>query len=227
MRFLLVSLLVLGLGTPVLANPQGLRVNGQGVVESAPDMAVITIGASHQAGTARDAMAQVSKATTSILKQLEKLGVAPADMQTSDLSLSPVWDRNNNGGSSQRVVGYVASNQLRVQVKDLQGLGEILDAVVQGGSNRMGGLQFALIDPRPAKDEARRLAVADARAKAELYAQAAGVKLGAVLSLTEQGPVSARPEMMRAMADAGSSVPIAEGELATTAMVEIVFEIIN
>ena len=199
-----------------------LTVTGEGSVSAVPDMATVTLGVSARDPSAATAMNRTSQAVAAILERLTALGVAPRDVQTTDLSLGPVWvDRNNNG--QPQVDGFEASNRVTVRIRAIDSVGAVLEAVLEDGANRLDGLSFGLQDPRPLLDEARRLAVADARAKAQLYADAAGVPLGPVRELTEGGVIGPRPEMMMAMrADA---VPVAAGETTLSALVTVVYDI--
>ncbi len=206
------------------AAPNRLTVTGTGVVSGIPDLAVLTLGVTSRGDTAAEAMDATSAATADVLALLAETGVADTDMQTSDLSLSPVWsNRNSVSGGGDEITGFRASNTVTVRIRDLDGMGEVLDAAIGAGANEFRELRFALQNPAPALDEARRLAVADARARAETYAEAAGVTLGNVLELSESGG-GGGPIMMREAAIA-SAVPIAAGEVDTTASVTIVYEI--
>ena len=110
-------------------------------------------------------------------------------------------------------------------IRDLDGIGAVLDHVITAGGNQINGLRFGLTEREAAMDEARRLAVADARRKAELYAEAAGITLGPILSISEAGGrVTPQNEMMVARAS-GGQVPVKGGELSVTATVSIVWEI--
>ncbi|WP_204114903.1 SIMPL domain-containing protein [Shimia biformata] len=225
MRLFAVIFLVAGLSGPAFADAGRIEVTGIGTVEAAPDMAVITLGAEAQADTARDAMQQVSDITHAILSRLGRAGIAPRDMQTSDLSLHPVWS-NYNSGDTRRITGFSASNRVTVRVRDMLALGGVLDAVLKDGANQFSGLQFTVQNPKPLMQDARRAAVADAREKAELYAEAAGVKLGAVVLISEAGSPAPRPVMMeRAMAADSAGVPVAAGEVSLEARVSVIFEI--
>jgi uncharacterized protein YggE len=104
-------------------------------------------------------------------------------------------------------------------------VGTILDVLTQTGANRINNISFGIQKPRPHKDEARRLAVADARIKAELYAQAAGVELGQVISISESGGIVQPRSMarMEVVAMAADAVPVAAGEMGLRATVTIVF----
>ncbi|MCB1403368.1 MAG: SIMPL domain-containing protein, partial [Rhodobacteraceae bacterium] len=117
---------------------------------------------------------------------LEAAGIDRADVQTSRLSLDSIWENRSDGGTP-KVVGFQASNMVTVTVRDIDRLGAVVDAVAAAGGNRIFGVDFAVDEPRAQIDAARERAVADARAKAELYAGAAGVALGPVLSISEGG----------------------------------------
>jgi uncharacterized protein YggE len=119
-------------------------------------------------------------------------------------------------------------NQLTVRVRDLEALGGVLDRSIQDGANTFNGLSFGLADPVPALNEARKRAVADAMARAKLLSGAAGVTLGSVVSITEGGGMGGPVPMFRmAAADAASAIPVAAGEISTTASVTMVFELVN
>mgnify|MGYP000330228120 FL=1 len=223
MRFLSIVLIALGLATAVPAAETGptITVTGRGEVAAAPDMATITLGVTSQARTAGVAMDEASVATAAILKTLEGAGIAPRDMQTSELSLDPVWsNRAATNGEAPRIEGFVARNTLRVRVRDLDRLGGVLDDVLEVGANTFRGLSFGLQEPGPLTDQARTAAVADAQRKAALIAGAAGVTLGPVLSISESGGVSPQPVMMEA---ARAAVPVAAGEVSLSATVTMVF----
>ncbi|MGH1464174.1 MAG: SIMPL domain-containing protein [Cognatishimia sp.] len=226
MRFVQKLVLVVGLLIPLTAQAGQIVVQGRGSVEQAPDMAIISLGARFQAHTAREALDEVNKRTQAALDIMTELGVAPRDMQTGNLQLSPLWDHGANHNEVARIRGYEARNQVTLRLRDLSVLGRALDQIVSEGANVFNGLRFAMQDPSVAMSDARKLAVQDARDKAALYAEAAGVKLGAIVSIDEGVQVSPQPRFA-AMAEMArdSAVPIAAGELSTTAMVTIVYEI--
>ena len=144
-------------------------------------------------------------------------------MQTSQLSIGPAYGPYDGGPEPQKIIGYDATNTVTVRVREIAGLGGVVDALAKAGSNRLYGIGFEVAEPKPHLDAAREKAVADARGRAELFARAAGVTLGPVLSISEavQGPV---PIMMRAEAMADAA-PIAEGTVTLQAQVEIVYGI--
>jgi len=224
MRKLMIAL-VLIMATPTYAEDVVRRITvvGQGAVDTVPDMATVSMGVMTDAKTGAEAMAQNSKALEGVLKQLSAAGIEAKDVQTSNLSLSP---RRSSSGQRQ-IAGFMASNTVTVRVRDLDRLGGVLDAVVQNGANTFHGLQFGLQEPQPAQDAARQDAVADARRKAQLYAAAAGVTLGDVLTISEAASRSASPVMMMGDSDMMQSraVPVAQGEVTVGATITIVYAI--
>ncbi|MBL3702317.1 DUF541 domain-containing protein [Sulfitobacter sp. BDSS02] len=210
-----------------LTQSRQIIVNGEGEVTAAPDMATITLGVTHRADEAKAAMDTTSDNVTAILERLATLGVAESDMQTRNLTLNPVWSDNGRTDLEQNVItGFVASNTIYVRVRDLESLGPLLDAVIEDGANDFNGLQFSMQNPDPLMDEARKAAVKDAMAKAVLYADAAGIELGQVRSITEQG--GGRPMMMEMAASARKGgVPIAAGEVTVSSSVSMVFDIVS
>lgn len=227
LRGVLTALLLCFSATAGLAQAEGqIIVTGEGSAFAVPDMAVITMGATAEAETAKAAMDQTSDITAAILARLEEFEVASRDVQTSDLSLNPVWSNRAETNGRPRIEGYQASNRVTVRIRDLSKLGVVLDAVLTDGANQLNGLQFTLSDPKPLMDDARRAAVVDARAKAELFAEAAGVQLGRLISLNENGSYSPRPEMMSMARASDAGVPVAEGEAEIRANVSAVYAII-
>lgn len=207
-----------------------VSVTGVAEVSAAPDMATVTIGVEAQEKSARAAMDEVAKAVGPVLERLSEAGVAPTDVRTSSLNLSPVYRRDPNDPSRQPLAdGFQASTTLTVRVRELGRLGPLLDQVVSDGANRMQGLSLGLQDEAALLAEARRAAVRDAMAKAKLYAEAAGVPLGDVLHIAEPG-VTAMPRMAAremSMDAVGSGMPIAEGEITIGARVEMVIALGN
>ena len=227
----LLSVVIVGLCFATASLADEMRVittTGRGVVDTAPDMATLSLGVTQRATEAEEAMSQTSDAVQDVIERLTALGIAARDMQTSGLSLQPIWSRpQNNEDQARTITGFVANNTLTVRARDLTMLGALLDAVVQDGANTFNGLQFALQDPESALAEARTAAVATAIAKAQLLADAAGVTLGPVQSITETGGAP-RPVMMEmASARVASDVPVAAGEVSLSAQVTMVFTIID
>lgn len=207
--------------------PSTLTVLGSGKIEAMPDMASVIVGVTTEGETAADALAENSRRLTDVFSVLADAAIDDRDMQTSNLTLSPKWnDRLRNSAQPRRITGFVASNVLRIKVRDLTKLGGMLDRVVSSGANQFQGLSFGLQNPEPVQDAARRAAVTDAARKAALYAEAAGVRLGRILSIKENGgmprPVTMPMDMRTFSAE---SVPVAEGEVSVGATVTIVYEL--
>lgn len=206
-------------------NARRITVTGQGQVDAVPDMAVITLGVTHEDAVAAAAMQATSDAVARMLERLSGMGIAPRDVQTRQLSLNPVWSNETSDGVRiRRMTGFVASNTLTVRVRNLSALGEILEAVIDDGANDFNGLRFSVQDPDPLLVQARERAVADAIAKARQLAESAGVGLGAVMRIDEHG--GGRPAPMAEMARmASDGVPVAAGEVSVSASVSMVFAI--
>ncbi len=223
----LAAALLIGTAAPAQEPPRLITVTGSAEVEVPPDLATITAGVEIEAESAANALAEAAAAMAEVLAAISASGVAPADVQTTQLGLDPVWadppELPQEGGTAQpRVTGYRASNMVTLRLRAVNELGAVVDAVTSAGANRLFGIGFALADPEARRDEARRLAVADARAKAELLAEAAGVTVGQVRSIREggtgsgPGPFAAREQMAMDM-------PTAPGSIAVAAEVEVVF----
>lgn len=229
-RMIIVAfLLALGMGNPGLAEtaPRVITVTGEGQVDAVPDLALISLGVTHEAKEAKAAMDATSKDVAAVLARLTALGIEARDLQTSRFSLNPVWS-NRYGSNDQppRITGFSASNTVTVRVRDLTELGSILDEVIAEGANQFNGLQFSLQEPKPTRDAARELAVTDAMARAALFAKAAGVTLGPVQSISENGG-GGRPVMMEMAAMRDGGAPIAAGEVSVSASVSMVFSILE
>ncbi len=225
---LIATMLVMAAPTMAEEGTRRITVVGQGSVEAVPDMATVSMGVISEAKTGAGAMTLNSTTLADVMAQLKAAGIEARDVQTSNLSLSPRWDnKSSSRGEGQKIGGFVASNTVTVRVRDLSVLGEVLDAVVQSGANRFNGLHFGLQEPQPVQDAARKVAVADARRKAELYAVAAGVTLGDVLTISEVAQNGGGPVMMAMGAEMAQSraVPVSQGELSVATSVSVIYAI--
>ncbi|OWV56774.1 SIMPL domain-containing protein [Mameliella alba] len=228
--FLTILALALPLGAPHAASAEGrLSVSGEARIAAVPDMATISLGATGRGKTAVEAMNATSTAVDAILARLSDLGVEARDIQTTQLRVNEQtrWDRDRN---EDIFVGYYATNTVRVRIRDMDGIGALLSAVLDDGANQLQSLTFGVQEPREVEDEARRRAVADAIAKAKLYADAAGVTLGPVLELRDSAEPLVRsivePEpMVVEEAPAARDVPVAAGEIEVRAEVTMVFSV--
>jgi uncharacterized protein len=214
--------LALPLSGPVLAEGAvpTITVTGTATVQAAPDLATLMIGVTTQGETAAVALSANSDAVAAVTARLTASGIEARDMQTSNLSINPNWT-SFDSGAAPTISGYVATNLLTIRVRDLGGLGAVLDAAVADGANTLNGLTFGMAKPEPALNEARKAAVADARARAELLVAAAGMKLGRVVTITEGGAWTDPAPMFR---DSVAAAPVQGGEVAMTASVTIQYE---
>lgn len=224
--------LALSLAGTALAAPVGqacgpmqglsrLTVTGEGQSRIAPDLATVQLGVTTQADSAAEAMRRNSEQQAAVIAALREAGLAEADIQTSGLNLSPLMQYGD--GVAPTVTGYQATNLVSIRVAELAQLGEVLDAIVQAGANEIQGIAFTREDGAEPLDAARVEAVEDARRKAEVLAEAAGLSLGPVLTLRDlaQNGGGPRPMMRMEAAMADTSVPVQPGELSMTAQVEI------
>jgi uncharacterized protein len=200
------------LAAPALAQtmpPAVISVTGEATVSAAPDVAQIDGGVTSEAKTAREASDANNAAMGKVLLALKGAGIEEKDFQTSRLSLQPQSAPNRTGPSA--IVGYRASNRVTIRLRDVTKVASVIDTLVAAGANDIGGINFMVSQASKLLDEAREQAIADARRKAEIYAKAAGVTLGAPLSISEEG--NAAPVPYRKMAAGmAASAPVAQGE---------------
>lgn len=196
-------------------------VSATGSVAAVPDMATVSFGVYREANTAAVAMATAGEATQDVLSALAAAGVDERDIATRSISLNPVWDQP--GARPREARGYAASNSLEVRARDLGELGALIDTVLDAGANQMNGLRFGVSDADVLEQAARADAVRRAKQRAETLAEAAGITLGQVQTISE-GAVGPAPMMRGAMMES-SAVPIAAGEMDIQVTVSIVFSI--
>ena len=212
----------------ISAGERTISVTGQGSATAPPDMATIVTGVVTRAETAKDALEANNRAMERVMELLKTRQVASKDMQTSNFSVRPEYERERRprGSSPPEIVGYNVTNQLRVRVRNLPNLGDVLDALVSAGSNQISGITFAIDDPEGVLNQARNRAVANAKRRAELYAHAVNAEVGQVLSISEQSAHVPRPQPFFARAEAAmADVPVATGEQELTATIHVVFEL--
>jgi uncharacterized protein YggE len=204
--------------------PPRLTVTGEAHVSVAPDYAVIRLGVTAQAKTAREASESNARSASALVTALRGAGIDDKDIQTTRLSLQPTYEGAVSGRTA-RITGFQASNQVTIKVREVARLADVIDRAIAAGATDMGGIDFQVTAPSQALDHARAEAVADARRKADLYAKTAGVTLGRVLALSEdqaaQEPV---PMMARAAAPA---TPISPGERTLRVTVTVSYELTN
>ncbi len=187
-----------------------VTVSATGAVSAEPDVAHIATGVVSDGDTAEAALKANTAAMKRVVEGLKRLGITAADMQTVAFSVEPRYEAKPQAGTAPQITGYRVLNQLRITVRALDRLGGILDTMIGLGANQMHGLAFEVSNAETLKDEARRVAIANALRRAELYAAAAGAKVGKVLAIAEGG-AHAGPRggmMARAMLE---SVPVERG----------------
>lgn len=204
----------------------GIAVSGTGRVTVVPDIGVLSLGVESTQPTVAAARTEAAKAMDAVRASLKQNGVEDKDIATTGFNIQPQQDFR---GGAPRIIGYQVTNQVTVKVRQLDALSKTLDGAVAAGRDavRVNGVSFAVDKPERFENEARDKAVADARARAEQLAKAAGVKLGRARSVNESfgggGPVP-----MRAMAGAAEDMvatPLSPGESEVTLTVNIVYEV--
>jgi uncharacterized protein YggE len=204
--------------------PPTITVNGEATISVPPDLAQIDSGVTTEAKTAREASEANNKAMGIVLLALKNGGIAEMDFQTSRLSLSPQSAPGRNPNAPFQITGYRASNRVTVTIRDITKVADTIDVLVGAGANEISGISFSVSKASKLLDDARSEAIADARRKAEIYAKAASISLGAPLSISEEttpGPVPYR-KMVAGMA---ASAPVAQGEETLRVTVSVSYEI--
>src|SRR5581483_1005542 len=164
-----------------------ITVTGEADVHAEPDMATVTVGVTSVASTADEAMGTVSQQLAAVIAGAKALGIESRDIQTTGLSLQPVYrQRGPNDDTPPQIQAYRASNNVSIIVRDLSMASSVLDSAINNGANVIGGISFGLSDTDAWRRQALTLATQNARAKAEAIAVAEGVRLGELLSVTEQ-----------------------------------------
>ena len=204
-----------------------LSVSGTGRVNAVPDVADISLGVFETAKEAAAASQQAAASMDAVVQALLSLGIDEKDIQTTSISLDARYDWNQEPA---QIVGWDARNMVNVTVRDVEAVGDVVDAVVEAGSNQINGISFRVEDPTEAQAIARTAAVEDARAKAEQLAADAGVEIVGIISISEtsgqppQPIYMARQEM--AFADtAAAATPVLPGEVELSVNVSIQYEI--
>ena len=199
-----------------------VTVTGEGTVDAVPDNAVIRIGVSSQGKTARAASDANAREMNAVLAAIKDGGVAERDVQTSSLSLQPQYDPKQTGAA--HLIGFRVNNQITVKVRDIGKLAALLDRAIAAGANEMSGIEFKVSNEAKLLDQARTAAIADAHRKAELYAQAAGMQIGRVIVISEEGATPPAP-VYRALRAGMAAPAIAPGEQAVHAVVTVSYEL--
>jgi uncharacterized protein YggE len=211
-------------GTVPIAGTR-LEISADGEVTRPPDIATLSAGVVTQSSSAAAAMADNAKRMAAAIAALRRAGIADKDIRTSSLSLQPQYRYADN--QPPAVTGYQASNQLTITFHDIARTGPILDALVGQGVNQISGPDFALEHPDAALDEARGQAMQRARARAEIYAKAAGLGVKRIVAISEAGGYSPAPQprvfMMAAREKAATDVQPGEEKIGVT--LQVTFEL--
>ena len=199
-----------------------ISVSGTGKVTIVPDVARVSLGVTVSKPTVKAVREAGAKAMSDIIAAMKALGIAEADIQTTNISLSPQY----GSGSAPKIVGYQISEQVTVTVRDLDKAGDAVDAAAANGANTVNGIWFESGDPVKAQNDARAAAVAAARVSAQAMASAGNVSLGGVISITDASPIT--PiwyGAARAGAISDVPTPVEPGTQDLTATVTVIFAI--
>ena len=201
-----------------------VSVRGEADVTARPDVARAIAGVTTEAKTPREAADANTRVMGVVIAAAKQAGVADKDIRTAGFSINPVHATRNR--ETPQVVGYRASNRVMLTLRDIARVGEVLDVLTAAGATDIGGVSFGLSESSKLLDQARTLAFADAKRRAALYAQAAGLQLGRAISIHEDA--GAQPRTYRAaQAVAASSTPIEPGEETLRVGVTVSFELLN
>jgi uncharacterized protein len=198
-----------------------VSVSATGSVAADPDMATVSAGVVVEADTAKEALARNSAVMAKLIDGLKALGIAPQDIQTTAVNVEPRYTQAKDGRPAS-INGYRVVNQVRLTVRDVKRLGEVLDGAISLGANQVHGIAFDVSNAETLKDEARKLAMANAKRRAEFYATAAGAQLGSVLTIAEEGSAGPRPMPMARAVMAGN-VPVEPGTRMLTVEVNVTY----
>ncbi len=208
---------------------RSISVNGVGRVKAEPDVADISLGVTKQGEDAQAASAAAATAMDAVIKALLEAGIADEDIQTSSLSLNPIYNWDNNPPT---IEGWEASNQVNVTVRDITAVGDVVDTATAAGATNVNGITFRVEDPTAAEAEARSAAVADAKAKADQLAADAGVTITGIITISESGGQAPQPLYLSrdtmAVAEAAGDMaktPVLPGEVELSISVFIQYEI--
>jgi uncharacterized protein YggE len=235
--------------SPLGPNSALLSLTAEGQSRRTPDLALFNAGVVTQGRTAAEALAENSRRMDAVIAALRRAGIAERDIQTSAISLQPRYsdpEREAQLRARQtrepyvppeqpqgpRIIGYEAQNSVQVRVRRLSEMGRIIDTLIEAGANQVNGPSFTMDEPRQALDEARAEAVATARQRAEIYARAAGMRVGRILSISEGGGYYPVQQVFavgeaRAGAPPPPPTPIAPGELTLGVSVAVQFELVR
>jgi uncharacterized protein YggE len=207
--------------------PNTITVSGEGEASAPPDVAYVMVGVQTQASTAGAATADNARLMNAVLEALRGRGLSGPDLQTTGLSVSPQYAQGRDA-TRQEIVGYQATNNVTVTVNDVNRAGEILDAALAAGANRVGGLRFGIRDTTPLRQQALGEAAQSARVRAEALATSLGTRVVGISSVVEEAvnvpqPRAAFSAAAQPAAAPAPPTPVESGELRVTARVRVAF----
>jgi uncharacterized protein len=203
-----------------------LSVSAQAEAKRVPDVATISAGVVTQSADANSAMRANATQMDKVMAAIKAAGVAERDIQTSGVNLNAQYKYVEN--QNPTIIGYQASNNVNLKIRDIGKLGKVLDSLVASGANQINGPTFEVDQPEPAYDEARRAALDKAQARAQMYAKALGMRVRRIVSISEGGGFRAPgpvPMMAMARAKSESDTAISPGETTLSANLDVVFEL--
>lgn len=222
-------------GLPMRGAIPTVTATGSAVVSSAPDQAIITMGAAATAKTSTEAQAELNRILDAVVKAVRAIESPGMQVQTQWISLQPVYERPNYRDPEAeqrepRILGYRASNTVRVTLNQVERAGAVIDAAIAAGANQIAGISFGMQDDRPLREEAMRSAAQDARRKADAMAAALGLRVVRVLAVHSGDvappiPLYESGVMMRAAADVAAPTVVEAGEVTVQERVTVVVEV--
>ena len=208
------------------APPRMVSVIGEAKLEIVPDQAFVSAGVTNQGKSAREALDLNKRNMADVIQALRDSGVAEADMRTASVTVQPMLS-NQGKDDRSRVVGYAVSNRITVRIAEPTKLGELLDRLVAAGANQINDVRFTVADESKRRDAVRADAVRDARRKAELYAQAAGARVGRVVTISELDAPSPSPHLLTLRSAGDGGVPILPGMQPLSMQISVTWELEN
>lgn len=211
----------------VTTQKEEFSVTGSGEVSVVPDTAVVSAGVVSEASTVKEAQDMLNQNINRVIEAEKALGIAAEDIKTTNYSVQPKYDYS---GETQRIVGYQASSNVTIKVKDSTKVNEVVDAATASGANQVGGISFEVSDPTAAQNQARDLAVEDAKKKAGEAARAAGFTLGKIINYSEStndyGPVPMAAEFAKDASSLSAPTKIEAGSSEINMSVRLSYEIL-
>jgi hypothetical protein len=200
--------------------PRIITVNGVGVVNTTPTRADFTFGVTANGQTATAALAANSAKMNAVISAIRARGVAAADIQTAQISLQP-----NTNQTGDKILDYTATNSVAARIEKISAAGPVVDAAVRAGANQISGPSLTASDEAVLSRRALKAAIADARARAEAIATAAGVRLGAVQSVTEASASTPLPFGAAVAQAKAAPTPVSAGTVAIESDVTVMYAI--